>query len=146
MTLDQLPCRLTIPSDLRLLGVARAFVEAVCLAGGLDRTATNAIVLAADEATNNAIRHAHHNNPAAQVQIECYLRPDGIEIHLIDEGEPFNLDAVPDLDPAELRVGGRGIYLMRTLMDEVTCRPHGERGNILRMIKRCPRTPPAASS
>ena len=45
--------------------------------------------------------------------------------------------AVPHLDPAELRVGGRGVYIMRTIMDELTCQPRGERGNVLRMVKRC---------
>lgn len=147
MTVDPQPCRLTLASDLRLLGVARSFVEAVCQAGGIDRSATNAIVLAADEGINNAIRHAHQNHPQALVQIECQLLPDGIAISLHDEGEPFDLEAVPHLDPAELRVGGRGIYLMRTLMDELTCERRGDRGNVIRMVKRCARhTPPPVSS
>ncbi len=138
MASDNPPLTLTLPSDLRLLTVARSFIEAVCQVGGFDATATNAIVLATDEATNNAIRHAHKNNPATPLQIQCYLRADGMEIHLLDEGPPFNLDAVPHLDPGELRIGGRGIYLMRTLMDEVSCQPRGERGNTLRLVKRSP--------
>jgi anti-sigma regulatory factor (Ser/Thr protein kinase) len=137
--LDHRPWTLTIPSDLRLLPVARAFVEAVCQVGGLDKHTTDAIVLAMHEAANNIIRHAHRNDPAAEMQVECHLCPDGIEIRLLDEGEPFNLDAVPQLDPSELRIGGRGVYLMRTLMDEVTCEPRGERGNTLRLVKRCQR-------
>jgi len=135
---DTAPWTLTIPSDLRLLGLARAFVEAVCQVAGFDQSTTDAVVLAADEATNNIMRHAHQDNPHAQVQIQCYLRPDGIEIHLHDEGQPFDLSSVPDLDPAELRIGGRGVYLMRTIMDELTCHRRGERGNTLRMVKRCP--------
>lgn len=134
----QPPWSLTIPSDLRLLALARAFVEAVCHVAGFDQVTTHAIVLAADEATNNVMRHAHQDNPHAHVQIQCYLHPDGIEIHLHDEGHPFDLSSVPHLDPAELRVGGRGVYLMRTIMDELTCHPRGERGNTLRMVKRCP--------
>src|SRR3954468_15439815 len=94
---------LTIPSDLRLLGLARAFVEAVCQVAGLDERTTHAIVLATDDATNNVMRHAHQDTPNAQLQIRCYVRPDGIEIHLHDEGQPFDLATVPELDPAELR-------------------------------------------
>jgi anti-sigma regulatory factor (Ser/Thr protein kinase) len=146
MAADQLSCRLTIPSDLRLLIVARGFVEAVCQAGGLDRSTNNAVVLAVDEAVNNIIRHAHQNNPAAAIQIECQLRPQEIEIHLLDEGEPFDLDAVPHLDPAELRPGGRGVYLMRALMDELSCQPRTPRGNVLRMVKRFPRAPSAVGT
>jgi len=56
---------------------------------------------------------------------------------LLDQGAPFDLDAVPKLDPRELRIGGRGVFLMRALMDELSCQPRGERGNTLRMVKRC---------
>jgi len=129
------PLTLTLPSDLRLLSVARAFIEAVCSAGRLDPDSTEAIVLALHEAISNVIRHAHHDQPEAQLQIDCYLTHDRVEVQVLDEGEPFNLAAVPELDPAELRIGGRGVYLMRTLMDEVTCQPRGQRGNILRMVK-----------
>lgn len=130
------PLTLTIPSDLRFLAVARAFVEAVCRLGGLDATATNAVVLATNEATSNAIRHAHRNRPEAIVQIRCRYSAEGLEICLLDEGEPFNLDDVPPLDPAEMRIGGRGIFLMRQLMDELTCQTRTDRGNVVRMIKR----------
>ena len=53
----------------------------------------------------------------------------------MDEGDPFDLNAVPLLDPTELRLGGRGVYLMRTLMDEVTCTRRSPRGNILCLVK-----------
>jgi len=137
---------LTLPSDLRLLGVARSFVEAVCNAGGVDPDATSAVVLATNEAVSNIIRHAHQDRPGAHFQIQCCLCDDGVEICLVDEGEPFDLSAVPHLDPGEIRIGGRGVFLMRTLMDELSCQPHGERGNTLRMVKRCARNFPGLSS
>ena len=137
MAFEPTPWTLTIPSDLRLLTLARAFVEGVCLVAGLDEALTHQIVMAADEAINNVMRHAHQGNPDAPVQIQCFLGPDSVEIRLHDEGEPFDLGAVPHLDPAELRVGGRGVFLMRTLMDELTCEPRPARGNTLRMVKRC---------
>ncbi len=131
---------LTLPSDLRQLALARAFVEAVCEVCGLDRLAASAVVLAAHEAVNNVIRHAHHDRPEAQLQVQCFLRPDGLEIRVLDEGAPFDLAAVPQLDPGELRVGGRGVFLMRKLMDELSCQPRGACGNTLRMVKHCPLT------
>jgi serine/threonine-protein kinase RsbW len=134
---ESLPLTLTIPSDLRLIGLARGFVEAVCHVAGLDWATTNAVVLATNEATSNVIRHAHRDHPEASIQIQCRLDAGHIEICLLDEGEPFNLAAVPHLDPSEIRIGGRGVFLMRTLMDELDCYPRGERGNALRMVKRC---------
>ena len=136
-----MPCEppwcLTIPSDLRLLALARSFVEGVCRVAGLDDKATNAIVMATDEATNNVIRHAHRDRPESPLQIQCFFSAEGIEVRLLDEGAPFDLSAVQHLDPAELRVGGRGVFLMRALMDELSCQPRGERGNTLRMVKHC---------
>lgn len=133
---DARPWTLTIPSDPTRLSMARHFVETVCQVAGIDQHTIDAVILALHEAVSNVIRHAHADRPDAALQIRCFLSTDRIEIHLIDEGKPFDLDAVPDLDPAELRVGGRGVYLMRTLMDELSCESHGERGNTLRMVKR----------
>ena len=140
MTSHGMPWTLTIPSDLRLLGLARAFITAVCEVAGLDETTTHSVVLACDEATNNVMRHAHQDNPESPLQIQCHVRPDCIEILLIDEGQPFDITSVPHLDPSELRVGGRGVFLMRSIMDELSCQPRGERGNTLRMVKRCARS------
>ncbi len=145
MALPAAPWTLTIPSDLRLLALARSFVEGVCGVAGFDERATRAIVTATDEATNNVIRHAHRDRPESPLQIQCHFVSDGIEVRLLDEGAPFDITAVPHLDPAELRVGGRGVFLMRALMDELSCHPRGERGNLLRMVKRCNRTAPAAT-
>jgi serine/threonine-protein kinase RsbW len=136
MNSDRPRLTLTLPSELRMLCVARSFVEAACHTHGLDRAATHAIVLATGEAVSNIVRHAHHNRSDAQIQIECGLADNCFEVALYDEGEPFDLDTVPCLDPAELRVGGRGVYLMRALMDELTCQTRASHGNVLRMTKR----------
>src|SRR5436305_6573234 len=137
---------LILRSDVRLMGIVRAFLEAVCQANDFNETATNAIVLATHEAVNNVIRHAHQGRPEAELQIQCRPCSEGLEIHLLDEGQPFDLAAVPHLDPAELRLGGRGVFLMRKLMDELSCQPRGERGNTLRMVKRCERNSQAAGN
>ena len=133
-------CTLVVPSDLRMLSVVRAFVEAVCHASDLDKRTLHAVILATGEAVSNVIRHAHRDKPDAQLQLQCTASDDAFEVSLLDEGEPFDITAVPHLNPGELRIGGRGVYLMRALMDELSCHPRGERGNLLRMMKRCHRT------
>jgi serine/threonine-protein kinase RsbW len=127
---------LTIPSDLRHLPIARLFVEGVCQTGGFDNSVTDAVVLAANEAVSNVIRHAHRECPASPLRIQCRLLSDGIEVCLFDEGPSFDLEAVPRLDPSEVRVGGRGVFLMRSLMDELSIQRRPEGGNVLRMVKR----------
>jgi serine/threonine-protein kinase RsbW len=137
MGFDDHPMTLTIPSDLRLLGMARQFVEAVCHTGGVAADPTDAIVLAANEAISNIIRHAHRDRCGAQLKIQCRLLDNGIELVFQDEGAPFDLEAVPHLNPAELRIGGRGVFLMRTLMDDLSCQSIDGGGNVLRMVKHC---------
>jgi anti-sigma regulatory factor (Ser/Thr protein kinase) len=133
------PCpTLTIPSTPRMLSVARTFVEAVCQSRQVDRTTIHALVLATGEAVTNIVRHAHRDRPETAFQIQCRVRENTVEVTLLDEGEPFNLDQVPHLDPSEMRPGGRGVYLMRVLMDEISCQPRGQRGNALRLVKRWP--------
>jgi serine/threonine-protein kinase RsbW len=132
------PLILTAPSDPRMLPVARSFVEAACQVGGLDKTTTYAVVLATGEAVTNIIHHAHRHRPAAVIQIHCRFGPEVVEVLLLDEGDPFDLASVPHLDPGELRLGGRGVYLMRKLMDELSSSPRPGRGNVLRMVKRRP--------
>jgi serine/threonine-protein kinase RsbW len=141
MSSTPLTWSLTITSDLRLLAVARSFIESICRAGRLSDATTDAIILALHEAASNVIRHAHRDLPGASLQIACELDEERIEIHLRDEGEPFDLEAVPCLNPAEVRLGGRGVFLMRTLMDELYCQPLPERGNHLRMVKYRTRNP-----
>lgn len=135
--MDRPAFTLTLPSEPRMLSVARAFVEAVCQAHQLERSLVHSLVLVTGEAFTNIIRHAHRNVAHAQMAIRVQFHADAIALTFEDQGAPFDIDAVPDLNPSELRIGGRGIYLMRTLMDELTCQPRpGQAGNVLRMVKR----------
>lgn len=129
---------LTLPTDPRMLSVARAFLEAVCQTLEVDRKTVHAVVLACGEAVVNIIRHAHRDRPNAQIHIQLQVTSQSVIVDLQDEGEPFNLDAVPDLNPGEIRLGGRGVYMMRNLMDQITCQPRGDKGNLLHMEKRWP--------
>ncbi|CAN5449979.1 ATP-binding protein [soil metagenome] len=135
MSSTPLTWSLTITSDLRLLAVARSFIESICHAGRLNDSTTDAIILALHEAASNVIRHAHRDLPGASLQIACELNDERLEIHLRDEGQPFDLQSVPSLNPGEVRLGGRGVFLMRMLMDELSCEPLPDRGNHLRMVK-----------
>jgi anti-sigma regulatory factor (Ser/Thr protein kinase) len=139
MQAAELACpTLTVPSSPRMLSVARVFVEAVCQARFVDRNTIHALVLATGEAVTNIVRHAHRDRPDASFQIQCRVRPDTVEVTLLDEGDPFDFNQVPHLDPSAIRPGGRGVYLMRVLMDQIICQPRPEHGNELRLVKRWP--------
>ena len=80
------------------------------------------IETAVREAISNAIIHGNHEDPFKRVRVMCRCNSDGeVRITVRDEGPGFKSDAVPDPTSPENRLSthGRGIYLMRMLMDEV---------------------------
>lgn len=129
------PFSLTLPSQLHLLPLAREFVETVCRSINGDPCFCEAIQLATHEALQNVIRHAHAKRVNALLEIQITPLKTGVEVRLLDEGSPFDVAAVPHLDPGAVRIGGRGVFLMRRLMDEVQSERRRPRGNILRMVK-----------
>jgi serine/threonine-protein kinase RsbW len=93
------------------------------------------IELSLREALVNAIVHGNQEDPHKHVHVRCRCTADGeVSVTVEDEGNGFEPDAVPDPTSLDnrLRTDGRGIYLIRTLMDEV-CFEHG--GSVVRMRK-----------
>ncbi len=73
------------------------------------------------EALANAVIHGNHEDTGKQVSIGCRCGTDEVSIVIRDEGQGFDINGVPDpTTPENIESShGRGIYLMKTLMDEV---------------------------
>jgi len=81
------------------------------------------IELALHEALANAVMHGNGENSCKRVYVTCRCYMDGeVAITVRDEGKGFDSSTVPDPTFLEnvLFAHGRGIYLMKTLMDEVS--------------------------
>jgi serine/threonine-protein kinase RsbW len=89
------------------------------------------------EALANGVVHGNHEDPGKQVYVNCCCVPnEEVSIVVKDEGTGFSSTDLPDPAAAgQLQsTHGRGIYLMKSLMDEV----HFERGgSVVRMRKKC---------
>jgi serine/threonine-protein kinase RsbW len=79
------------------------------------------VEIALREALANAIIHGNHENPRKHVHVRCRCKRDEVSIAVKDEGRGFDINKMPDPTAPENTgsVHGRGIYLMKTLMDEV---------------------------
>jgi serine/threonine-protein kinase RsbW len=81
------------------------------------------IVLAVDEACTNIIKHAYKYYPEGDITIKLKYSKAKIEVNITDYGEPFAPESIPTPDLKkyfeEKRVGGLGMYLMKSLMDDV---------------------------
>lgn len=92
--------------------------------------------MALREALANAVIHGNGENSYKRVYVECRCYMDGeVSITVRDEGRGFNSEKVPDPTTSEnqLLTNGRGIYLMKTLMDEVSFE---DGGSVVRMRKK----------
>jgi serine/threonine-protein kinase RsbW len=85
------------------------------------------------EALANAMLYGNCRDPRKRVRVEAHLTSQEIKVQVTDEGRGFNPAAVldPTLPANRVRSGGRGIFLIRQLMDRVE---FNERGNSITMI------------
>lgn len=86
------------------------------------------IEIALREALTNAMVHGNHGDPEKHVDIVCRCGLNGaVDLTIHDEGQGFDSRALPDPTAGQNRMSahGRGVYLMRALMDEVHYRDGG---------------------
>jgi serine/threonine-protein kinase RsbW len=95
------------------------------------------IRLSLDEAIENAILHGHNEpleHPTRTVRVRYAISPSKLIFVVEDSGEGFDHEHVPDptADENLMNVNGRGVFLMRSVMDEVV---YNQRGNQVTMVK-----------
>lgn len=110
---------ITIASHPRWLRLIRQVVEEFAREAGFDPQDSHAITLAVGEAAGNVMKHSYQGRTDRTFSVACNLEPDGVEVTIRDTGEPFDPSCKPVLAPDEIRPGGRGLFLMRAIMDEI---------------------------
>lgn len=80
------------------------------------------VQMASEEALVNAVTHGNKESPDKQVEIEFRVSPDLVILRIRDEGSGFNPNSLPDPRSEERleAVHGRGVWLIREMMSEVT--------------------------
>jgi sigma-B regulation protein RsbU (phosphoserine phosphatase) len=112
------------PATLDHLDEITALVHHVAAAYGDDYAYQ--IELAACEVVTNVMRHACHFQ--GEVRGRLTVRPDEMQVDLYDEGEACDLEAMPAPRLGELREGGYGLHIARSLVDQLTCTAGGAPG------------------
>ncbi len=111
-------------------------LEAVAPAG-LDSERLTDLAVALAEALSNAAVHGHRLDPRRRVAVAVSISPGCVVVEVSDSGGGFDAHRVSDPTSPErqLAPGGRGIFLMRRLVDEVVFNPTG---NSVRLTVRQP--------
>lgn len=120
--------RIDLPATTKYLSVLSASIaEVLARVEGLAQreSITYNVQLAAHEACANIVDHAYAGQPGQRMAIVITLaqQPQRLIIDLYDSGQPFELDQapLPNLDVPQVR--GYGLFIMRSLMDQVTYQP-----------------------
>lgn len=129
---------LSLPSRIETVAAAAAAVAEFISRSGISDDAAFGIDMAVREAVTNAVLHGNRQDDKKTVDIVLKSSPDAVEISVHDQGPGFNPEDVPDPTAKEniLKASGRGIFFMRTFMDEVDWLIRPEGGTTVRMLKR----------
>jgi len=125
---------LELPNDLRAIERAVDYLMSRCYEAGFnrDRLRLN-LRVGVSEALANAMLYGNASDPDKRVLVEAHFTANSVVVRVTDEGSGFDPDALPDptLPANRTRPHGRGIFLIRQLMDRVE---FNREGNSITMI------------
>jgi serine/threonine-protein kinase RsbW len=138
--------RIDFHSSLGMLDFVQTVSESIARMVGLDDDSVHWVTVAVRESVINAIKHGNCNDVHKRVHVEFTSlqgkEGPGIAILVRDEGCGFDPSTLPDPLAQEnlLKTNGRGIFLMRSFMDEMSFERVAQGGMQVRMVKRVPQS------
>lgn len=121
---------LTVPSKPDSIRKVEEFIEQIRDVLEFKDDSYGNVMVAITEAVNNSIHHGNQMDPTKSVLVKCEaLSEFRLSVEVIDEGRGFNPDQLGDpTSPENLeKPGGRGVFLMRNLADEISFSDQGRR-------------------
>ena len=110
-----------LSSTVESLSQIESFIDEVCDQYKLGEDHYGNILIALTEAVNNAITHGNQSDPDKKVRLNMETTTTDVEFTIKDEGPGFDYNNVPDPTlPENLeKLSGRGIFLIKSLADDV---------------------------
>ncbi|HEY8934153.1 MAG TPA: ATP-binding protein [Cyclobacteriaceae bacterium] len=117
-----------IPSILENIRMIESFIDNAKEKFRLDDDIYGNIMIAVTEAVNNAIKHGNDGDKSKNVSLSLSLKDSLIQFVIKDEGPGFDYENLPDpTSPENIeKIGGRGIFLMKHLSDQVEFKNKGK--------------------
>ena len=124
MTQPEIDEALVLPSTLSTVEAVEAKATEYAEKAGFDEDTASQVAMVSREAAANAVLHGNKKDPAKHVNARFTLTTEALSIRIADQGGGFDPTDVPDpLSPEGLlKPSGRGIFLMRAIMDEENIR------------------------
>jgi serine/threonine-protein kinase RsbW len=126
----------TLDSTLDTVNSAEEVASKIATEAGFGDEDVMKIAMAVREAAVNAVLHGNAYDPGKKVQVDFERTAEELVITIKDQGKGLDLNKVPDpLAPENLlKTSGRGIFLIRSFMDEVEINP-SQTGTEIKLIK-----------
>ena len=126
-----------LDSTLESVDSAEELAVGAARRAGFDEDDLMKIGMAVREAVVNAVVHGNRYGDRKKVRLRVAQDPDGLQVTIADEGEGFDFNSVPDpLAPENLlRTSGRGIFLIRSFMDDFQMRRLASGGTEVTLVK-----------
>ena len=118
---------LKLASDPKNVARVESFVEHLVDKYGISHDVYGNILISLTEAVTNAIIHGNDNDESKTVQVRLKKQKNKLAFLISDEGGGFDFDNLPDPTAPEnlLKIGGRGVFLMKQLSDDVVFYDNG---------------------
>ncbi len=133
------PLELSLLSDPSNLGQVRATVRQVSVDAGFAEADAEQMALAVDEALANVIKHCYGMQADRPIRLSIEAmsgeQRTGLRFVVRDYGRPVDHEAICGRDLEEVRPGGLGVHIIRSVMDEVSYEPAVGGGTCLTMLK-----------
>jgi len=123
---------LELPRDSSTVPLVRHLTEHALWEIGVKRACVADVELAVTEACANVVEHASGDDVYS---VEVAVTPDECEIRVIDTGRGFDFESLDHGEPSTEADRGRGIALMKMLVDNIDFRSEPERGTIVHLVK-----------
>ena len=138
MKTDASVVEVVLESDLKNVEVAEEIARRVSGTAGFGEDDQHKIDMAVHETLINAIWHGNKNDPSKSVWLRFEIFRDRLEIRVRDQGGGYDPTSVPDplKDENILNASGRGLFLIRTFMDEYRVESQAGKGTEVILIKR----------
>ena len=126
-----------LPSELEVLDSVDESTLKYSRIAGIDDGTASMVAMAAIEAVTNAVLHGNAETGGSEVKVRYEWEPGRFTITVSDQGRGFDLSCVHDpTDPERcMASSGRGIFIMREVMDSVEFEISEESGTTVTMIK-----------
>jgi serine/threonine-protein kinase RsbW len=134
----------TLETRVESVDLAEEVASRVAAAAGFDEEDRHKISMAVRESVINAVQHGNRLDKEKKVQLAFIVEPRHVTITVTDQGNGFDVNSIPDprLEANLLKTAGRGIFLIRTFMDEFHVEYRAGQGTRVTMVKRASSTGP----